>query len=241
MSIATAIDDLKDRIEDAYDALEAKGATIPATKNTYNLPNTIDTISGGGSKYGVPIDGLLGDVDQNGVLEAPSETFSFASNAIRTLDQYALQYKFNGSNITSLSLPNLTQINQYAMQHICDSCSNLTSVNLPSMSTVGNYGMYYAFNGCTSLTSVDLSSLSSVTGTNAMSYFFSNCTALQEVKFNNATDVPAIASNTFLNTNSTFKIIVPNALYEQWRTATNWSAYASQIEKVYPGVEFKAL
>ena len=66
MSIATAIDDLKDRIEDAYDALEAKGATIPATKNTYNLPNTIGTIPS--SKYGVPIDGLLGDVNQNGVL-----------------------------------------------------------------------------------------------------------------------------------------------------------------------------
>lgn len=91
MSIARAIQDLKDRVEDAYDALEEKGATIPATKDTYNLPNTIGTISGGGgSKYGVPIDGLLGDVDQNGQLGLPSETFSFASNDIRTVYQYAL-------------------------------------------------------------------------------------------------------------------------------------------------------
>ena len=48
MSIATAITDLQGRIEDAYDALELKGATIPATKNTYNLPTTIGTISTGG-------------------------------------------------------------------------------------------------------------------------------------------------------------------------------------------------
>lgn len=48
MSIATAITDLQGRIEDAYTALQAKGATIPATKNTYNLPTTIGTITSGG-------------------------------------------------------------------------------------------------------------------------------------------------------------------------------------------------
>ena len=90
--------------------------------------------------------------------------------------------------------------------------------------------MQGAFRDCTSLTSVDLSSLSSV-GTNGMGYSFYNCTALQEVKFNNATAIPAISSNTFQNTNSTFKIVVPDALYDQWIVATNWSARASQIVK----------
>lgn len=93
---------------------------------------------GGGSKYGVPIDGLLGDVDQNGQLGYPTETFSFTSNDIRTVPQDALAYKFqNNSGITSLSLPNLTSVNQYGMQNICQYCSNLTSVNLTSLTTVG--------------------------------------------------------------------------------------------------------
>ena len=44
MSLQSAIDNLKDRVSDAYDALEAKGATMPATKNTANLPSAIGTI-----------------------------------------------------------------------------------------------------------------------------------------------------------------------------------------------------
>ena len=44
MSLQSAIDDLKDRVSDAYDALATKGATMPATKNTANMPSSIDTI-----------------------------------------------------------------------------------------------------------------------------------------------------------------------------------------------------
>ena len=44
MSLQSAIDDLKDRVLDAYDALEEKGATMPATKNTANLPTSIGSI-----------------------------------------------------------------------------------------------------------------------------------------------------------------------------------------------------
>lgn len=48
MSIATAITALQGRVEDAYTALAGKGATIPATKNTANLPTTINSIPSGG-------------------------------------------------------------------------------------------------------------------------------------------------------------------------------------------------
>lgn len=44
MSLQSAIDNLKDRVSDAYDALEAKGATMPSTKNTANLPTSIGSI-----------------------------------------------------------------------------------------------------------------------------------------------------------------------------------------------------
>lgn len=39
---------LSAHLEDAYGALEAKGATIPATKNATNLSATIDGIPAGG-------------------------------------------------------------------------------------------------------------------------------------------------------------------------------------------------
>ena len=131
---------LRDTFSDIADAIRAKGVT--GTMTPLEMPTKIGSISGGGSKYGVPIDGLLGDVDQNGQLGNPTEPFSFESNDIRTVLQNALQYKFNSNSvITSLSLPNLTSVNQYGMDNICYGCSNLTSVNLPSLTTIGNYGM----------------------------------------------------------------------------------------------------
>ena len=58
------------------------------------------------------------------------------------------------------------------------------------------------------------------------------CSALEVVDFSEATAVPTLHSvNTFQNTNSTFKIVVPDALYDQWKAANNWSQFASQIVK----------
>ena len=46
MSIVEAITNLKSRVNNAYDALEVKGATIPEVKNTSNLVSTINSITG---------------------------------------------------------------------------------------------------------------------------------------------------------------------------------------------------
>ena len=48
MSITKAINDLRGRINDAYAALENKGAVIPSEKTTHNLSACIDTIPSGG-------------------------------------------------------------------------------------------------------------------------------------------------------------------------------------------------
>lgn len=77
MSIATAITDLSGRIQGAYSALENKGATMPATRDTYHLSAAIDSIpAGSATKYGVDINALLGDVDANGELHDPSDSLS---------------------------------------------------------------------------------------------------------------------------------------------------------------------
>ena len=46
-TIAEEINDLKGRVNSAYDACVEKGATIPTVKNTANLPECIRSISGG--------------------------------------------------------------------------------------------------------------------------------------------------------------------------------------------------
>lgn len=48
MSIETALATVRQRIANAYDAAEEKGATMPATENLDNLADTIASITGGG-------------------------------------------------------------------------------------------------------------------------------------------------------------------------------------------------
>ena len=102
--------------------------------------------------------------------------------------------------------------------------SNITTVQ--STAALAN-----AFNGCTSLKTVYLKKLSS-SSSSALTNTFNGCTALELVDFSEATAVPAINSNTFSNTNSTFKIVVPDSKYASWIAATNWSSLSAQIMKV---------
>lgn len=52
MSITSQIIRIQTNIANAYDAAEAKGATLPTTKNSENLPNTIASITIGGGSSG---------------------------------------------------------------------------------------------------------------------------------------------------------------------------------------------
>ena len=69
MTVSTEITRLKTSIANAYDALEAKGATMPAIENPDNLANTVESITGGGGtaktyKYTnivVPIENFVAD------------------------------------------------------------------------------------------------------------------------------------------------------------------------------------
>lgn len=62
------------------DAIRAKGVT--GTMNAYEMPTKIASIpSGGGAKYGVTLNGILGDLD-SGFLQFPDETFNFTSSNI---------------------------------------------------------------------------------------------------------------------------------------------------------------
>jgi hypothetical protein len=72
---------------------------------------------------------------------------------------------------------------------------------------------------------------------------FYGCTALEIVDFSKVTKVPYLSStSTFGSTNNTYKILVPNSLYDSWITATNWSNpnIKPHIEKAVRGMAFTA-
>ena len=108
----------------------------------------------------------------------------------------------------------LVNLDSYAFQD----CVKLAHVNLVNVTSIG----IGTLQGCASLTSLgDLTSMTSI-GTNA----FNGCTALSYMKCLTTTP-PTLGSNSF--SNATFKIYVPDSSVSAYKSATNWSAYASRI------------
>lgn len=123
-----------------------------------------------------------------------------------------------------------TEVTARELQEKCKE-QPVLNVSMPELATIGAYGMKDAFKDCKQLTTVDFSKLSAV-GTDGLDGTFDGCASLEIVLFQSSAAVPAITETTFANTNDTFKVIVPDALYESWIAAENWSALSSHVTKV---------
>lgn len=180
MSIATELQDLNDNILDAYTAVQDKGGTVPANKNTANLPTAISSISGGG--VGIPR-----EIDANGVYMVPAQNFTFSLPSDATdVARYALQYAFQSCpSLTSVSVSSLTAVSGiYAFLYAFNYCSNLASVTFSSLATVsGSYAFNYAFRNCARLTSASFPALTIVSGANAFTQAFQDCRTINLVDF----------------------------------------------------------
>lgn len=101
-------------------------------------------------------------------------------------------------------------------------CSSLRTISFPNIERLGASSFAYTFAGCTSLKSAYLPKLIAVGGR-----AFSGCTSLEVVDFGPDTraTIPGLtnAKTSFANVPSTCKIIIPDANWNSWITATNWS------------------
>lgn len=103
---------------------------------------------------------------------------------------------------------------------VFSNCDALTTINIPSsVTSIGDR----AFRNCYNLTSIEIPS--GVTSIGRLA--FNNCTNLTTVTLE-ATTPPTIQSNTFDDTVQTF--YVPAESVEAYKSATNWSALATQIQ-----------
>lgn len=140
------------------------------------------------------------------------------------------QYMFDGC--TSLTkapsvLPAMT-MEQGCYQRMFQDCKSLEiGPYLPATTTVD--GCYsYMFQNCSSLKRIKMNASSGQWGT----YMFYGCTSLELIDMTGSTGVPTLSySVNFSNTNNTYKIVVPDSLYNNWIAATNWSAIAIHIMK----------
>lgn len=85
------------------------------------------------------------------------------------------------------------------------------------------------YNGCTAL--VEVICNSNIKKIGSMSFF--GCYALKRLDLTKNTEIPTLESyNAFQKTASDLEILVPAALAEEWKAATNWTAYADNIKGV---------
>lgn len=183
-----------------------KGVSVADTDPFSAYPAKIGQISGGGgapaTKFGVSIDNLLGNVDENGVLQFPTELFVFDGSGIKDFGHRTMFYKFYyNDSLTSVSFPDLETISQnYTCSNAFESCWRLTNTGLQNLKTISGSGTCTGmYKECSALTSTGLDNLESITGNAACQTMFYSCAGLVRVDFPKLTvvsDTNAMGKNT---------------------------------------------
>ena len=113
-------------------------------------------------------------------------------------------------------------------KYMFNDCTSLTSAPVLPATSVTRACYSNMFNNCTSLKRIKMNASSGSWGSN----MFNGCTSLELVDMTGSTGVPTLSNvNNFSNTNDTYKIVVPDSLYNTWIAATNWASIASHIMK----------
>lgn len=133
-------------------------------------------------------------------------------------------YGLSSANLPITSLPDgLTSLGSNAFQ----SCYNFNITTIPAgVTKIPSY----CFQMCEKLT--ELTFLGDITQINT--YAFQNCSNLSKLVFPNVTSVPVLSNkNAFYSTpinNSKGSIYVPDELVDSFKSASNWSNFATLIK-----------
>ena len=131
-------------------------------------------------------------------------------------------HAFRESGLTGeLNLPVLETADSYTFSY-----TNITSVKIPVLEAIPNF----MFTECSSLSYVDIGNATSIG-----SYVFLNCISLK-IFICRADTPPEIAASS-LPENLYFYIYVPDESVEAYKSATNWSKFASRIKPLSEYVE----
>ena len=131
-----------------------------------------------------------------------------------------LVYSIIERTIVDCVYDEITSVGAYCFSQ----CQSLESVTFANVAVV--YG--YSFDNCISLKRVELPMVRTI-----YNAAFRNCSKLEKLILRRNEVVKADGINTFLNTgiaNGTGYVYVPDDLVDSYKTATNWSNYASQIK-----------
>lgn len=177
MTIASALTALNTDVQNARTTITNKGGTVTVDGGSSQLATDIATIPTGGSKYGATIDNTLGDINANGVLQAPTApSGDLVFTGVKDLGNNALYYKFYNINMAgkSVSFPDLEEISgSNAMYNAFYNCF-LSSVSIPKLKTVSGTTaaqLAFALNSMTAFEAPELETVSSISGLRQFIYY----------------------------------------------------------------------
>jgi hypothetical protein len=189
---------------------------LEVTENgVYDVTSYADVnvdVEGGGAE---DVAGLLGDT-------LTTIDNSFATSLVSRACQGRTQ-------LVTVNLPNVTSIDTYAFY----GCSNLTSVKMQKATSVKTQCFY----GCKKLSYADFGVVGSF-----QAQVFNGCSSLTTLILRKSDSICTMANTSTLSNSGVGKgsgyIYVPATLVEQYKTATNWSTFASQIRAIedYPDI-----
>ena len=143
-------------------------------------------------------------------ISLPVSVQNIGNNAFRTcqaLSRFNMKYVTNPGSYAFAECHNLKEISlkegiTYIPNGILSECKSLVRVEF-----LGNVKMLY-------------------------SYALRKCTSIKTVDFTHCTAVPTAQNEIFYSYPSDLEILVPAALADEWKQATNWTAFASKIKGV---------
>ena len=147
-----------------------------------------------------------------------------------TLADNCYQYMFSGctSLTTAPSVLPATTLDGSPYTQMFEGCTSLTQAPFLPATNIDYWVYSGMFLNCTALKRIKMNaSYGRLVG-----FMFYGCTSLELVDMTGSTGVPTLSDvDNFDNTNDTYKIVVPDSLYDTWIAATNWASIASHIMK----------
>ena len=160
--------------------------------------------------------GAIFNTDKSILVRYPSAISYNIPETVSEISSQCFQYS---RVLTNIVIPNtVTIIGMSAFSN----CNNLKTITMSENITTIAQNTFF---GCSSLTNIEIPSGVTSIGDNA----FFNCSSLITITVLVETP-PTIQTNTFRNVPNTTIYYVPDISVEAYKTATNWSRYADQIQ-----------
>lgn len=154
MAISDKLTKLATDITNAYDAIDDKGGTIPANKNTDNLENAIRSIENGGqSEYNAKIITTPIVSQYSGIVRFIKETPAVDISRLQTT---TLSYMFSGAeNLETVALFDTSRATDFSRMFY--NCVKL--INVPEFNTSNVTNLQLCFTSCVSLSNESLNNI----------------------------------------------------------------------------------